>query len=433
MTAARPGILTVIGAGSAVFSRSLVLDLIADGGEWELRLVDTAPRPLEIAHRLADRLVEACGARIHVRAALDRRRLLGGSDAVITTIGVGGRRAWEQDVFIPRRFGIHVPVGDTAGPGGISRALRMAPVLVEIARDVAELCPAAAFLNYSNPMAVNCRAVARETDLSVAGLCAGVRNTHRHLADLLGVAPELLESRAVGINHFTWITELRLGGEDAWPQVRVRLPSRPDRIEEDPLSWELFDLFGALPAPLDRHVAEFIPGWHGKGAYYGRTLGVDAHSLERTIADGDAAYQAMVEQAEGRQPLQTDAGDHNDAIPILRALWGEAPPDLYSVNLPNAGQVSNLPARVVVEGTARVDSAGFHPLGFGAIPPGMAALLQREIAVQELTVEAAFAGDRELVVQAMLADGRVTAPADARALTDTLLAAHREWLPRFAS
>ena len=433
MTAERPRILTLIGAGSAVFSRSLVLDLIADGGEWELRLVDTASQPLEIAHRLAERLVEGCGARIHVRAALDRRGLLGGTDAVITTIGVGGRRAWEQDVYIPRRFGVHLPVGDTAGPGGISRALRMAPVLVGIARDVAELCPAATFLNYANPMAVNCRAIGRETDVSVAGLCAGVRNTHRYLADLLGVPPDALESRAVGINHFTWITDLRLDGQDAWPQVRARLPSRPDLIEEDPLSWELFDVFGGLPAPLDRHVAEFLPGWHATGAYYGRTLGVDAHSLERTIADGDAAYQAMVEQAEGRQPMQTDGGDRNDAIPILRALWGEAAPDLYSINLPNAGQVANLPTDAVIEGTARVDSGGLHPLRFGAIPPGMAALLQREIAVQELTVEAALTGDRDLVVQAMLADGRVSAPTDARALTDALLDVHSEWLPRFFS
>ena len=147
MTADRKA-LVLIGAGSAMFTRGLVQDMIADGGEWELRLVDVNPESLDIARRLSQRLVEARDVPIVVRATEDRRELLSGADAVVTTVGVGGRRAWEQDVFVPRQFGIYQPVGDTCMPGGISRALRMVPPMVDIANDVAALCPDAIFINY---------------------------------------------------------------------------------------------------------------------------------------------------------------------------------------------------------------------------------------------------------------------------------------------
>jgi len=178
--------LVLIGAGSAVFTRGLVAALIRQGRSADLALVDVDPRALRVAEGLARKMIAAGGAPITVRATTERREVLPGATAVICTIGVGGRRAWEQDVFIPRRHGLYAPVGDTVGPGGSSRALRMIPAMVAIARDVLELAPGAVFINYSNPMAPICRAVRKATGAAVIGLCHGVES----VADLLAAQPQ---------------------------------------------------------------------------------------------------------------------------------------------------------------------------------------------------------------------------------------------------
>ena len=169
--------VVLIGAGSAVFTRGLVSDLIRSGIETDLALVDIDPGALEVAARLATKMVTFKQAPMRVSAHLDRREALRGATIVICTIGVGGRRAWEKDVFIPRKYGIYAPVGDTIGPGGSSRALRMIPPMVAIARDVLDLCPDALFFNYGNPMAAVCRAVRKATGANMVGLCHGVIDT----------------------------------------------------------------------------------------------------------------------------------------------------------------------------------------------------------------------------------------------------------------
>jgi alpha-galactosidase len=424
--------LVLIGAGSAMFTRGLVQNLIADGGEWELRLVDINAKNLDIAKRLSERLIEAYEAPIIVRAAEDRRELLAGADAVVTCIGVGGRRAWEQDVFIPRQFGIAQPVGDTYMPGGISRALRMVPPMLEIARDVMALSPEAIFINYSNPMSIICRAIRQATPAQVVGLCIGVKEVHDYLACFIEVPPETLWSAAIGVNHLTWIIELRYQGRDAWPLVRQKMAEKPDVMAKNPLSWDLFQVFNAFPAVLDRHVVEFFPGWHGQQGYHGHTLGVDAISFESVIEWGDKIFERMANEAYGLTPLakESEAGEHSQLVEILRAVWNDAN-QFYSVNLPNTGQVINLPPGVILEGTTLVNGSGFHPLNFGQLPPGLTAILQRVIGVQELTVAAALSGDYRLLVQALLADGHVFTRQQAEALADALLAAQRQWLPHF--
>lgn len=424
--------LVLIGAGSAMFTRGLVHHLISDGGEWDLRLVDINPENLEIARRLSERLIEAHEAPITVQAAQDRQELLPGADAVVACIGVGGRRAWEQDVFIPRQFGIAQPVGDTYMPGGISRALRMVPPMLEIARDVLRLCPEAIFINYSNPMSIICRAIRQTTAAPVVGLCIGVKEVHDYLARFLEVPAEALNSAAIGVNHLTWITELRYQGQDAWPLVQQKMVEKPEVVARDPLSWDLFQVFGAFPAVLDRHVVEFFPGWHGQQAYHGRTLGVDAISFESVIEWGDKIFERMTNEAYGLTPLaqQSEAGEHSQLVEILRAVWNDTH-EFYSVNLPNTGQVSNLPLGTVLEGTTVVNGTGFHPLNFGALPPGITAILQRVIGVQELTVAVALNGDYRLLVQALLAEGHVLTRQQAESLADALLAAQRQWLPHF--
>jgi alpha-galactosidase len=433
--------IVLLGVGSTYFTRGIVESLIAKGGEWEVRLVDIDPKCLEIATLLSQRLVEAYDAPVTIRSSLDRREVLPGADAVVSTIGVGGRRAWEKDVIIFRQFNIYQSTGDTYGAGGVSRALRTIPVMVEVAKDIERLCPNALFINFTNPMTVNCRAVAKTTSVRIAGLCYGVTWYEHFLACFIDVPWEEVSCRAIGVNHFTWITEFRYQGKDAWPLVRQKMKEKADspEVTRQPYTWELFRLFDAFPCVGDGHICEFVPGWQGKGAYYGKTFGIDAgHSFEEYAAGFDRVFQEMEDQAYGRAPIvktkdQTVGElfkDEDLFIDVLNASMGEAR-IFRTVNLPNVGQASNLPRGAVLEATTLIDGSGFQPLCFGDLPPGITAILQRIIGVQELTVEAALRADRKLALQALVAGETVKTEREAEAVLDCILEAHREYLPQF--
>lgn len=425
--------IVLIGAGSASFSQGLVADLIMTGKQWQLGLVDVDPVALETADGLSRRMIAARNADIVVEASTDRRDILAGADAVVTTISVGGRRAWEADVLIPRKYGIFQPVGDTVMAGGISRAMRMIPALVAIAKDVAKLCPHATFINYSNPMTANCWAVRKATGVNVIGLCHGVHDVTRELAAFIGAPPNEVTALFMGVNHFTWIYDLRWKGEDAWPLVRARVAQGVDR---DPFSWSLFATYGAYPAVNDRHVSEFFPERFPQGRYDGKQLGVDAFSFERTIARGDSRYAAMHAQAIGEAPLNEALfaraeGEHEQLIDILASLW-EDKQRIFSVNLPNQGAVPGLPPEAILEIPAAATGRGFLPLHVPSLPSALVAPIARRVAAHALTVEAALTGERELWQEALLADGTVTDPIIAARLVEEMLMAHRTHLPQFA-
>ncbi len=452
--------IVLIGAGSAMFTQGLVADMIlaTDMGPWDLGLVDIAPQALETAEKISGRMVEARGADIAISASTDRRDILPGADVVVMTVGVGGRRGWEKDVFIPRKYGIYQPVGDSVMPGGISRAMRMIPVLVDIARDVKELAPGALFINYSNPMTANCWAIRKATGMPVVGLCHGVFDVERELAEFIGAPPEEVTSLFVGLNHLTFIFDLRWRGRDAWPLVRARLaeergqpqdiemlgqefpemgaPSKFFKAADNPFSWSLFETYGAYPAVNDRHVSEFFPERFPGGRYYGgKTLGVDAFSFEDTIAWGDEIYADMQAQALGEKPLDEQvferaAGEHEQLIDILRSIERDER-RVFSANLPNYGAVPNLPYEAILELPASATATGLRPLQMRDLTNPLAAIINRKLAATSLTVEAALHGDRGLFVEALLADGAVTDPEVARNMADELLQAHRQDLGNF--
>jgi alpha-galactosidase len=431
--------LTIIGAGSAMFTQGLVADAIRNpcGQAWEIALVDIEPGILEAARRLCLRMIEARSADIRIRASTDRRDLLPGSDYVVCTIGVGGRRAWEQDVFIPRGYGIFQPVGDSVMPGGISRALRMIPALLDIVRDSIELCPGARILNYANPMTANCLAVLRATGRTMTGLCHGTWHTEASLARFAGLDRGAVSSLAVGLNHLTFLYDFRHRGEDAWPLVRRRLEeARARGAPAEPFCWELFDAYGAFAAPGDRHVTEFFPERFPGGRYYGQVLGVDAFSFEGTIAHGDRIYEEIKSVASSDAPLPErftaqSSGEHEQLMDMIGSLETDAR-RVYSVNLPNRGAVSGLPDGAVLELPAAATARGFAPLRIPDFPPALAALLLKHAGIAEITVESALRGDRRLFVEAILACGCLPDPSRAGAMADELLAAHRPYLPQFA-
>ena len=429
----------LIGAGSAMFTRGMVADLIQRGNECDLALVDIDPQALEVAEGLARKMIEALKSPIKLTAHIDRRAALPGATAVICTIGVGGRRAWEQDVFIPRKYGIYQPVGDSVMPGGTSRALRMIPAMVAIAQDVLDLAPGALFFNYGNPMGPVCRGVRKATNANMVGLCHGVFHVAHFLADTLGVKHSRLDYSAVGMNHLTWFTEVRVDGKDAMRRLheiaakKLSMVGKASPEEISPFSWELLRLFGAFPAVLDRHVTEFFPQFFADGKYYGRTLGIDVYSFEGTISWGDKIFAEMEEIALSRQPLdeaffERIGGEHEQVMDIIESIRTNAG-RVYSANLPNRGQVPNLPLEAIVEAPAIADNRGLTPIPQPPLPTGTAGTLASRFAWVETVVEAASAkADRDKFIQALVLDGSVGSLEMAAKLADELLAAQAEYL-----
>jgi len=427
--------VVLIGAGSTVFTRGLVADLILRNQETELGLVDIDSEALAVAEGLARKMIEAKSAPVRLLATTDRREALRKATAVICTIAVGGRRAWEQDVFIPRKYGIFQPVGDTVMPGGTSRALRMIPAMVAIAEDLLDLAPGALFFNYGNPMACVCRGVRKATGADIVGLCHGVFGVARYLANALGVSPSRFDYNAVGMNHLTWFTEVRVDGEDAMPRLREIAAAKLESQDDNAFSWHLFQLFGAFPAVLDRHITEFFPQFFAGGKYCGKTLGVDAFSFEDRIRHGDRMYEEMKELALCADPLPADyfdriGGEHEQVVEIIEAIRTDAG-RIYSANLPNLGQVPNLPADAIVESPAFADASGLQAIRQKPLPPGIVGALAARFAWVETVVEAAIEGSRDKFIQALVIDGSVDSLDTATSLADELLAAHAQHLPQF--
>jgi alpha-galactosidase len=285
--------------------------------------------------------------------------------------------------------------------------------------------------------------------MPVVGLCIGTDSALRSLSRLAGVAYETLTARWCGVNHLTWITEVQSNGEDLWPRLRNKVAElRAASAGKDlpvlpqPFAWQLFDDFGAFPAPGDRHAVEFFTERFPQGRYFGKTLGVEIFSLEETIARGDKIYQETIDLAKGEGPIDrqtlagqmaggTSGGEHVQCLDILESIrldrrrW-------YSVNVPNQGTVSNLPKDAVVEVAGVATAHGMVPMPIGELPAPLTAILLRRFAAVEAIVEAAVTGSRKLMVEAMILDGGVSDYATASKLTNEMIQTQRQHLPQFA-
>lgn len=449
--------LVLIGAGSAVFTRGLLADIISapDLGAWSIKLVDVSSEALDITVALAQKMIEAQGVEgtIDVSGSTDRRVALPGADFVVTCVGVGGRKGWLRDHEVCQAHGVFQPVGDSVMPGGISRLIRTTPVLVDIARDVVDLAPEAYFFNYSNPMTANVMAMSKYAGAeNVVGLCHGMHHVQHHLAALIEKPFEETSTLYAGINHLTFIYDFRWNGQDAWPIVREKveyqLAQRPGpgdlgniwadgtRAWHNPFSWEIFQRYGAFPAAEDRHVTEFFPERWPRGEYYGKTLGVDAYSVPEILEWGENRYQSMAKQARGEEPLdqklfERSSGEQEQLIGIIRSILEDSR-EMFSCNVLNRGAVGGLPDDAALEIPGVATARGIRPISVPDLPDPIKAVLMRRLSPVYLSIEAAMTGDRDMVVEAMMADGAVTTPDEAAKLTDALIDAQAEYLPRFA-
>ncbi len=457
-----PPRITIIGGGSYQWVPKLIVDLanspvLADA---EVVIEDIDPAPIPRMVELVEHIASVRGIGLTARGTTDQREALEGADYVVASLSTGGFESMRHDLEIPARYGIEQSVGDSVGPGGIVRALRNIPIFLDIARDMEEVCPDAWLLNLTNPMTTICRAVTRESSITTVGLCHEITISQFILSLLLDVGFMDITATVAGVNHLPFIAALDVAGQDGLELLRdlvddidrrgseplaMELPdglvsgahlgrsptTKGELLSTQRLKVELFRRYGVLPGAGDRHVAEFFPGFLTEESHWGERWGVSLTTIEQREghqAEHIADLEAMLASSD---VSNMPSGELVAAIIACRI---NDTPGRFPLNLPNAGQVADLPEDVTVESMGIVDRAGMRGADVVALPPTMAEHLGRVSASQERTVEAAVTGDRNVVLEAMFLDplaGRIDDDLLVR-MTDEMLAATKPWLPQFA-
>jgi alpha-galactosidase len=427
--------VTFIGAGSTVFARNLLGDILGheELAGSEIALHDIDGRRLETSELVAHKICDALHAPAKVTATTDRGAALEGADYVINMIQVGGYEPCTvTDFEIPKRFGLRQTIGDTLGIGGIMRGLRTIPVLLRICADMEELCPDAWFLNYTNPMAMNCRAINRASNIRTVGLCHSVQGTAFELSLNLGIPYQEIDYLAAGINHMAFYLRFERNGEDLYPQLRALAES--DRVPADNLvRYEMLRRFGYFVTESSEHFAEYVP-WFVKRDRpelidrFNIPLDEYPRRCEAQIADWDAERERLE-----RDGVVEVHRSFEYAATIIRSIETGRPRTVYG-NVANYGLIDDLPSGCTIEVPCLVDGNGVQPTRIGALPPQVAALIRTNVNVQELTVEAALTRRTDHVYHAAMLDPHTSAELDLDQITemvDALIAAHGDWIPEF--
>jgi len=434
--------ITFIGAGSFGFTRTLVRDLLTfpllEGST--LCLMDIDATRLEWSRRAVQRIVDEGRYPATVVTTLDRADALRDADYVLVTILAGATDVWRHDIEIPKKYGVDMNVGDTRSVAGIFRALRTIPVMVDIARDMERYCPGALMLNYTNPMAMLCRAIDRETDIVVTGLCHSVQGTAEMLARWIGAPMDEITYTCAGINHMAWYLDYRWKGADAYPLIRKAITERPEVYNEEQVRNEMFLAFDHYVTESSGHNSEYNAWFrkrpdliekyctHGTGWNPGEHAYILKHYQEREHTWQDDIQKWL----DNPEPLNLKRG-HEYAAYIMNALEG-GEPFTFNGNVPNKHLVDNLPQNACVEVPVWASKKGLEAVAVGALPPQCAILTNLSAQIEEMAVEAALTGNRRLVYQAIANDplsAAVLSLAEIQQMVDDLFAVNEPYLPQF--
>jgi alpha-galactosidase len=423
--------VTFIGAGSIEFTRNVVTDLCGFpelSGGLQLALYDISAERLAHAELLANRIAAQAGAGAFVTATPDRREALRDADYVINEVQVGGYDATRLDFDIPARYGLRQTIADTIGIGGIFRGLRTIPVVLDLARDMAAVCPDAYLLSYSNPMAMLPWAVYEGTGFSrVYGLCHSVRDTQQYLAGLVGADQEQVRFLTAGFNHQAFVLRFEQDGQSLYPRLQEVIDASPELQRR--VRVEIFRRFGYFPTESSEHSAEYVPWFmrhDSQLAQFRIPVGEYLTRSEQNLRELEELQQAL------RSDAPLDLTPTNELASLfIHSLQTGRERELH-VNIRNGGLISSLPPECCVEVPCTVGAGGPKPVAVGALPPQLAALNRTFLNVAELTVRAALDGSRDHVYQAALLDPNAAATLTTTqivALCDELLAAHQRFLP----
>jgi alpha-galactosidase len=435
--------IAFIGAGSLEFTQDLVRDILTFPllRDAHIALMDINAERLEFAKISIGKIIAAGNYPATVTATLDRVEALRDADVVLTTILSGSTEVWRHDIEIPKKYGVDINVGDTRGPSGIFRFLRTLPPMMEIVRDMERVCPNAVLLNYTNPMAMLCGALQRQTSITVTGLCHSVQGSAMMLADWIGAPYDEIDYLCAGINHQAWYLEYRWKGQDAYPLIYKAVTERPEIYNEEIVRNEMFLALGKYVTESSGHNSEYNAWFrkrpdliekyctHGTGWNPGEY----AYILKE-YQQTEATWKEIVKKKISRPLTAADLERGQEyAAFIINALKG-GEPFKFNGNVTNTQLVSNLPQGACVEVPVLVDRAGFHPMHVGALPAECALLTSLSSGIEELAIQGALTGDPVAIYRAIAHDPltmSVLSLAEIRQMVNEMFAQNKDYLPEF--
>ena len=395
---------------------------------------------LAYAAKALEKLIKAAGCGAVVHTTTDRKKALPGADGVLITILQGGVDVWRYDIEIPKQYGVDICVGDTRGPSGIFRFLRTAPVMLDIVRDVEQLCPGAVVLNYTNPMALLCSYLQKQSKVNVTGLCHSVQGTSAMLARWLGADEKDIDYTCAGINHQAFYLEYKWKGKDAYPLLREAVLSKKEIYNEELVRNEMFLNLGYYPTESSGHNSEYNAWFrkrpdliekyciHGTGW----NPGAYAYILDEYM-DKEKTWENVFKERLAEEKVDLERGGEY-ASNIFNAIFGDNTPFEFNGNLPNTALIDNLPPMACVEVPVLSSRAGIKPFHVGPLPDHLAILVNTSSRCEELAIAGALEGNAEKIFQAILFDpltASVLSMAEIRDMTRAMLEKNKAFLSNF--
>ncbi len=428
--------VAIIGAGSIVFCKTLILDILATEGleDTEFALMAPSTRRTPQVERFVNRVIKANNLPAKAWVTTDRREAVKDADYVISTFQVGGIKGFEYDYKIPLKYGVDQCIGDTLGPGGVFRALRSIPVTLDLARDMEELCPEAHLLNYVNPMAMVCWSLG-STNVNFVGLCHGVQTTMDLISGYVDIPKDEIDFICAGINHMAWFLKLEHKGMNLYPLLRERF-EKPEYYVNEKVRGEVFRHFGYFMTESTGHLAEYVP-------YFRKSKkALELYCDEPGFGGESGAYYYWCESVGEKYSQQDIFAGESEELPPRSIEYGSYVIEALETgrtfklngNVINGGMITNLPSDCCAEGPLYVDRTGIHKTFVGDLPPQCAALNLTNINVQGLTVQAALTGDPEYIVHACAMDPLTSAVLtlkEIREMASEMLEAQKQWMPQF--
>lgn len=434
--------IAFIGAGSFDFTRELVRDILTypEFNNSTIALMDIDTEKLSYIERACEKIKKAGGYGCNILATTVREEALNGADGVIITILTAGPDIFRTDIEIPKKYGVDICVGDTRGPAGIFRFLRSAPVLLDICRDIERICPDAYVLNYTNPMALNCRYLQEMTSVKITGLCHSVQHTAKMLADWIGADIADVEYQCAGINHQAFYLQYRWKGEDAYPLIREALKNEAVYNEEQVRN-QLFLHLGYYPTESSGHNSEYYPWFRKRPDLIekycthstGWNPGAHAYILNEYFNRKDT-WKTSIQEYLDKEEIDLNRGQEYAAC-IFNALFGDHKPFEFNGNVRNEGYITNLPGGCCVEVPVTVTKEGFTVKPVGELPEQLAVMTNTSARCEELAIQGCKEGNRNKIFFAILFDpltASVLSMDEIQSMVDEMFEANQSYLPQFS-
>ncbi len=427
--------ITFMGAGSTVFAKNVLGDCMMTPAlrDSHIALYDIDPQRLKESETMLQNINANSGGHANIVAYMDRKKALEGADYVVNAIQVGGYEpSTVIDFEVPKKYGLRQTIADTLGIGGIFRALRTIPVMLDFARDMEEVCPDAWFLNYTNPMAILTGAMLRATSIKTVGLCHSVQACAEHLLRGLEMDTENVQWKIAGINHMAWLLEITRDGQDLYPEIKRRALER-ETPHNDMVRYEIMKRFGYYVTESSEHNAEYMPYFiKSQFPELIEKFNIPLDEYPRRCVNQIARWEDMRDQLVNNKDIEHQR-THEYASYIMEAMETDQP---YKIggNVMNTGLITNLPDDACVEVPCLVDASGVTPCHVGALPPQLAALNMTNVNVQLLTIEAALTLKKEYIYHAAMLDPHTSSELtidQIYSLVDDLIEAHGDWLPKY--